>query len=57
MSLDPEAPPASVSAAHLYTMPGTVLVNPAVDWEDGLNDLSGCSALHSPGGRQPHFRS
>jgi hypothetical protein len=46
MSLDTEAPLASVSAAHLYTMPGTGSVNTAVDLE-GLKYLSGLLGLHA----------
>jgi hypothetical protein len=36
MSLDTEALLASVSAAHLYTMPGTKSVHAALDLDEGL---------------------
>ena len=56
MSLDTDAPLASVSAAHLYTMPRTGSVNAAVDLDEGLKYLS--SLLRSaPDGVQPHIRS
>ena len=41
MSLDTEAPIASVSAAHLYTMPDTGSVHRALDLEEALDYLSG----------------
>jgi hypothetical protein len=41
MSLDTEAPLASVSAAHLYTMPDTGSVHAALDLEEALDYLSG----------------
>jgi hypothetical protein len=45
MSLDTEAPLASVSAAHLYTMPGTGSVHTALDLDEGLD---GCVASLPP---------
>jgi hypothetical protein len=45
----------SVSAAHLYTMPGTGSVNTAVDLDEGLKYLSGLLGLPAPGGVQPSF--
>ena len=39
MSLDTEAPLASVSAAHFYTMPGTGSVHTALDLDEGLKYL------------------
>ena len=40
MSLDTEALLASVSAAHLYTMPGTRSVHTALDLDQGLKHQS-----------------
>jgi hypothetical protein len=41
MSLDTEAPLASVSAAHLYTMPDTGSVHTALDLDEALDYLRG----------------
>jgi hypothetical protein len=58
MSLDTEAPLASVSAAHLYTMPDTGSVHTALDLDEALEYLSGSLSLPArPDGVQPHFRS